>query len=71
MEVTGALSSCARGAGFNFGEDTAFVAVQHMLYQTVDMFQAAEEIGLNHALEKAGIQAIPSAASPIMIRISL
>lgn len=47
MEVTGALSGCARGAGFDFGEDTALVAVQHMLYQTVDMFQAAEHIGLN------------------------
>ena len=47
MEVTGALSSRARSASFDFGEDTALVAVQHMLYQTVDMFQAAGEIGLN------------------------
>lgn len=46
MEVTGALSSCARGAGFNFGADTALVAVQHMLYQTVDLFRALGEIGL-------------------------
>lgn len=46
MEVTGALSSCARGSSFDFGEDTALVAVQHMLYQTVDLFQAAGEIGL-------------------------
>ena len=47
MEVTGALSSCARSASFDFGEETALVAVQHMLYQTVDMFHAAGEIGLN------------------------
>jgi hypothetical protein len=46
MEVTGALSSCARSAGFNFGADTALVAVQHMLYQTVDLFRALGEIGL-------------------------
>src|SRR5687768_9319974 len=46
MEVTGALSRCARSAGFEFGADTALVAVQHMLYQTVDLFKAAGEIGL-------------------------
>lgn len=46
MEVTGALSRCARTAGFSFGEDTALVAVQHMLYQTVDLFRALGEIGL-------------------------
>jgi D-isomer specific 2-hydroxyacid dehydrogenase-like protein len=46
MEVTGALSSCARSAGFNFGPDTALVAVQHMLYQTVDLFRAAGQMGL-------------------------
>jgi hypothetical protein len=46
MEVTGALSSCARTAGFDFGADTALVAVQHMLYQTVDLFRAIGQIGL-------------------------
>src|SRR5215813_1669144 len=40
MEVTRALSSCASAAGFGFGEDTAIVAVQHMLWQTVDLFEA-------------------------------
>ena len=47
MEVTGALSNCARSAGFDFGADTALVAVQHMLHQTVDLFRAAGQIGLN------------------------
>lgn len=46
MEVTGALSNCAERAGFDFGSDTALVAVQHMLYQTVDLFRAAGRIGL-------------------------
>ena len=46
MEVTGALSNCAWNARFTFGEDTALVAVQHMLLQTVDLFRAANEIGL-------------------------
>ena len=46
MEVTGALSTCARTAGFDFGSDTALVAVQHMLYQTVDLFRAIGQIGL-------------------------
>jgi hypothetical protein len=46
MEVTGAFSRCARSAGFDFGADTALVAVQHMLYQTVDLFRAIGQIGL-------------------------
>lgn len=46
MEVTGALSNCAGSAGFDFGADTALVAVQHMLSQTVDLFGAAGQIGL-------------------------
>lgn len=46
LEVTGALSNCAGSAGFNFGADTALVAVQHMLSQTVDLFVAAGQIGL-------------------------
>ena len=46
MEVTVALSGCARRAGFDFGSDTALVAVQHMLCQTVDLFKALGWIGL-------------------------
>src|SRR5688572_29271074 len=46
MEVTGALSRCARNAGFSFGADTALVAVQHMLYQTVDLFRTLGEARL-------------------------
>ena len=46
MEVTGALSTCARSAGFDFGADTALVTVQHMLNQTVDLFRTAGYIGL-------------------------
>jgi hypothetical protein len=47
LEVTQALLNCARAAGFQFGEDTALVAVQHMLQQTVDLFQTAAGMGLN------------------------
>src|SRR6185295_17854794 len=46
LEVTHALSECARAAHFEFGEDTALVAVQHMLWQTVDLFRAVAEMGL-------------------------
>lgn len=46
MEVTGALSCCARRSGFIFGDDTALIAIQHMLYQTVDLFRATEAMGL-------------------------
>jgi hypothetical protein len=46
LEVTHALSEHAR-ARFRFGEDTALVAVQHMLEQTVDLFSTAGEMGLN------------------------
>jgi hypothetical protein len=46
MEVTGALSTCAWSAGFDFGADTALVTVQHMLCQTVDLFRTAGYIGL-------------------------
>src|SRR5215213_11491571 len=49
MEVTRTLSECAKGAQFDFGKDTALVAVQHMLWQTVDLFQAAVELGINPA----------------------
>jgi hypothetical protein len=47
LEVTQALLNCARSFGFQFGEDTALVAVQHMLQQTVDLFQTAGAMGLN------------------------
>jgi hypothetical protein len=47
LEVTGALRQCARKAGFHFGEDTALVAVQHMLLQTVDLFKTIGELGLS------------------------
>jgi hypothetical protein len=47
LEVTQALLNCARAAGFRFGDDTALVAVQHMLKQTVDLFQTLGAMGLN------------------------
>src|SRR5215213_8891563 len=47
LEVTHALSQRAIAAQFKFGEDTALVAVQHMLEQTVDLFKIAGEMGLN------------------------
>ena len=47
LEVTHALSEHARTASFSFGEDTALVAVQHMLEQTVDLFKTACDMGLN------------------------
>src|ERR1044072_9564706 len=47
LEVTHALSEHARAVRFRFGEDTALVAVQHMLEQTVDLFRTAGEMGLN------------------------
>jgi D-isomer specific 2-hydroxyacid dehydrogenase, NAD binding domain len=47
LEVTRSLLDCARTARFRFGEDTALVAVQHMLYQTVDLFGTVSEMGLN------------------------
>lgn len=45
MEVTRALSNCASAAQFDFGEDTAIVAVQHMLWQTIDLFDAVAALG--------------------------
>jgi hypothetical protein len=47
LEVTRSLSHCARGAKFHFGDDTALVAVQHMLLQTVDLLQTIGAMGLN------------------------
>jgi len=47
LEVTQALLNCARAAGFRFRDDTALVAVQHMLKQTVDLFQTVVAMGLS------------------------
>lgn len=47
LKVTRTLFDCAQGAKFSFGEDTAMVAVQHMLLQTVDLFQTIGAMGLN------------------------
>src|SRR5690349_22705373 len=46
MEVTGALARRAQAAHFNFGNDTAVVAVQHMLWQTIDLFEAITQLGV-------------------------
>lgn len=47
LEVTQTLLECARTAGFRFGEETALVAVQHMLQQTVDLFKTIGGMGLS------------------------
>ena len=47
LRVTQALLHQARAAQFQFGADTALVAVQHMLLQTVDLFDTAGAMGLN------------------------
>jgi hypothetical protein len=47
LEVHQALLDRARTARFVFGNDTAIVAVQHMLRQTIDLFQTAAEMGVN------------------------
>ncbi len=46
LDVTRELSNRARNAHFNFGEDTAIVAVQHMLWQTLDLFEALTSLGV-------------------------
>lgn len=46
LEVTRALLDCAQATGFRFGADTALVAVQHMLRQTVDLFGTMDAMGL-------------------------
>jgi hypothetical protein len=46
LEVTHALFNCAQKSEFHFGEDTALVAVQHMLLQTVDLFKTVSAMGL-------------------------
>ena len=45
MEVTRTLSDSAKAADFSFGDDTAIVAVQHMLWQTVDLCEAIAGLG--------------------------
>lgn len=47
LEVTHALLERAQAARFVFGDDTALVAVQHMLDQTVDLLGTVGEMGLN------------------------
>lgn len=46
LEVTRALLERARATQFQFGAGTALVAVQHMLLQTVDLFEIAGAMGL-------------------------
>jgi D-isomer specific 2-hydroxyacid dehydrogenase, NAD binding domain len=47
LDVTRALLDRAKSARFQFGADTALVAVQHMLLQTVDLFDIAGAMGLD------------------------
>jgi hypothetical protein len=47
LEVTHTLFDRASAAQFQFGEDTALVAVQHMLEQTVDLFETIAGLGLS------------------------
>ena len=47
LEVIRALVDRARSAGFSFGKDTAIVAVQHMLWQTVELFRAVADMGVD------------------------
>ncbi|HKG58137.1 MAG TPA: NAD(P)-dependent oxidoreductase [Pyrinomonadaceae bacterium] len=46
LEVTHALLDRALAAQFTFDEDTALVAVQHMLEQTVDLFETIAAMGV-------------------------
>ena len=46
LAVTRALLNRARTVRFNLGEETALVAVQHMLLQTVDLLKTIGEMGL-------------------------
>lgn len=47
LEVTRTLLERANAARFSFGEDTAIVAVQHLLRQTVDLFRVVAGMGVN------------------------
>lgn len=46
MEVTQALVRSAKAHGFEFGVDTAIVAAQHMIWQTVDLFRTIADLGV-------------------------
>jgi D-isomer specific 2-hydroxyacid dehydrogenase, NAD binding domain len=48
LEVTHALLDRALAANFSLDEDTALVAVQHMLEQTVDLFATIAAMGVRH-----------------------
>lgn len=47
LEVTQALCERAKASFFSFGDDTALVAVQHMLKQTIDLFETITCLGLD------------------------
>jgi hypothetical protein len=47
LKVTRALLDQARARQFQFGAGTALVAAQHMLLQTVDLFETVAAMGLN------------------------
>ena len=47
LAVTRAVLNCARAGQFRFDEDTALVAVQHMLLQTLDLFETTTAMGLD------------------------
>src|SRR6185295_12934768 len=47
LEVTQTLCERAKSAFFEFGEDTALVAVQHMLEQTIDLFETITDLGVS------------------------
>ena len=48
LEVTHALLDRAIAAQLSLDEDTALVTVQHMLEQTVDLFETIADLGLSH-----------------------
>lgn len=48
LEVTHALLDRASAAQFSLDEDTALIAVQHLLEQTVDLFDTIAEMGVRH-----------------------
>ncbi len=48
LEVTHALLDRALAAQFSLDEDTALIAVQHMLEQTVDLFDTIAAMGVRH-----------------------
>ena len=47
LEVTRSLLERAQAARLSLGEDTAIVAVQHLLRQTVDLFRVVAGMGVN------------------------